>query len=137
MELISGTELVRIGVALEHAIINAMYRGNLELGPSVTPTHRAIVYDDATTDLIETRKKTAPYKDRRVRVDATVSKEEIRIIVQDDGNGFDTSEVPSAGDPKLLDTKSGQGLVLMASFTDELIFNVSGNEVTLVKRCGF
>jgi CheY-like chemotaxis protein len=137
MELISGTGLVRIGVALEHAIVNAMYRGNLELGPSVTPAHRAIVYDDATTDLIETRKKTAPYKDRRVHVDASVSKEEIRIVVRDDGNGFDTSQVPSAGDPKLLDTESGQGLVLMASFTDELIFNVSGNEVTLVKRCGF
>lgn len=135
MELISGTELVRIGVALEHAIVNAMYRGNLELGPSETPPHRAIVYDDATNGEIEARKKAKPYKDRRVHVDASVSKEEIRIIVRDDGNGFDTSDLPTPGDPKLLDSESGQGLVLMGSFTDELIFNDKGNEVTLIKRC--
>jgi CheY-like chemotaxis protein len=135
MDVVSGTELVRIGVALEHAIVNAMYRGNLDLGPSETPPHRAIVYDDATNEEVESRKKTDPYKDRRVYVEATVSKQEIRIVVRDDGNGFDTSKVPSAGDPKLLDSESGQGLVLMASFTDELIFNAKGNEVTLVKRC--
>jgi len=135
MKLISGSDLVRIGVAVEHALVNAMYRGNLELGPSVTPAHRAIVYDDATTDLIEQRKTTQPYKDRRVHVDAVLSKEEIRILIRDDGNGFDTSKVPASGDSKVLDTESGRGLVLMASFTDELLFNAGGNEVTLVKRC--
>ncbi len=35
----------------------------------------------------------------------------------------------------MLDSESGRGLVLMASFTDELIFNETGNEVTLVKKC--
>jgi len=135
MEVVSGNELVRIGVALEHAIVNAMYRGNLELGPDDTPPHRAIVYDDATNDMIEARKKSAPYSDRHVHVEATVSKEEIRILVRDDGKGFDTSELPTPGDPKLLDTQSGQGLVLMASFTDELVFNDAGNEVTLIKHC--
>ncbi len=135
MDLISGTELVRVGVALEHALVNAIYRGNLELGPSVTPPHRAIVYDDATTDLIEKRKTTEPYCNRKVRVDASASKEEIRIVVRDQGKGFNTSEVPGAGDPKVLDTESGRGLVLMASFTDELLFNDAGNEVTMVKRC--
>jgi CheY-like chemotaxis protein len=135
MELIGGTELVRMGVALEHALVNAMYRGNLEVGPSVTPPHRAIVYDDATTDLIEKRKSTAPYKDRIVHVDASASKEEIRILVRDEGKGFNTADLPGPGDPKVLDTESGRGLVLMVSFTDELIFNDTGNEVTLVKRC--
>ncbi len=135
MELMSGTELVRMGVAVEHALLNAMYRGNLELGPSVTPTHRALVYDGATTDLIEKRKTSDPYQTRRVFVDATASKQEIRIVIRDQGRGFDTSAVPKAEDPKVIDTESGQGLVLMASFTDELIFNDIGNEVTLVKRC--
>ncbi len=126
---------MRVGVALEHALVNAMYRGNLELGPSLTPAHRAIVYDDATSDLIEKRKSTEPYKNRRVYVEASASKEEIRIIVRDEGNGFDTSKVPAHGDAKVLDTEAGQGLVLMSSFTDEMIFNNPGNEVTLVKRC--
>jgi len=135
MDLISGSDLVRVGVAVEHALVNAMYRGNLELGPSLTPPHRAIVYDDATSDLIEKRKTSEPYKDRRVYVEASASKDEIRIIVRDEGNGFDTSKVPARGDAKILDTEAGQGLILMSSFTDEMIFNVTGNEVTLVKRC--
>lgn len=135
MELISGIELTRMGVALEHALVNAMYRGNLALGPSVTPPHRAIVYDDATTNLIESRKISEPYKDRLVHVEASASKDEIRILIRDQGKGFNTSEIPVGGDPKLLDTESGRGLVLMASFTDELIFNEKGNEVTLVKKC--
>ncbi len=78
MDLISGIELTRMGVAMEHALVNAMYRGNLALGPSVTPAHRAIVYDDATTNLIENRKNSEPYKDRVVHVEATAGKEEIR-----------------------------------------------------------
>ncbi|QDT03432.1 hypothetical protein K227x_18150 [Rubripirellula lacrimiformis] len=135
MELLNGSTLVRVGVALEHALLNAMYRGNLQLGPSVTPAHRAIIYDDVTTDLIEKRKQSEPYKDRRVHVEATASKDEIRILVRDEGRGFDTSKLPGREDVQVVDTESGRGLVLMRSFTDELIFNEAGNEVTMIKYC--
>lgn len=134
MQLLSARDLVRVGVAVEHAIINAMYRGNLALGRSVTPPHRAIVYDGATTPLIETRKAEAPYKDRHVHIEATASKEEIRVTVRDEGKGFDIAKVPAPDQTQALDTETGQGLVLMQAFTDELIFNETGNEVTLVKR---
>ena len=134
MDLLTSADLTRVGVAIEHALVNAMYRGNLELGPSVTPAHRALVYDDATTDLIERRKQSDPYQKRKVHVTATISKEEIRIEIRDQGKGFDITQVPGPGDPKVLDTESGRGLVLMASFTDELIFNEKGTAVTLVKK---
>lgn len=135
MQLLSARELVRVGIAVEHAIINAMYRGNLALGPSVTPPHRAIVYDGATTPLIEKRKTDPAYKDRRVHVEATAGKDEIRVLVRDQGKGFDTSKVPDADQTQTLDNENGRGLVLMRSFMDELTFNASGNEVTMVKRC--
>lgn len=135
MELMGGTGLVRLGVAIEHAVINAMYRGNLELGPSVTPPHRALVYDGATTDLIERRKSQSPYKDRLVHVEATACKQEVRVLVRDGGKGFNIEKVPDASSPDALDSETGRGLVLMKSFTDELSFNERGNEVTLVKKC--
>jgi CheY-like chemotaxis protein len=134
MDLVNSAELTRIGVAIEHALVNAVYRGNLELGPSVTPAHRALVYDDATTDLIERRKQSDPYQNRRVHVEATASKEEVRVLIRDQGKGFDTTQVPGPDDPKVLNTESGRGLVLMASFMDELVFNESGTEVTMVKN---
>lgn len=135
MELISGAEMNRLGVAIEHALINAMYRGNLQLGPSVTPAHHAIIYDDATSDLIERRKQEAPYQDRQVFVQATASKDEIRIVIRDEGSGFDTSKVPQKVDGDLFAAESGKGLVLMKSFADELSFNDVGNEVTMIKKC--
>lgn len=136
MELLGGSDMVRLGVAIEHALLNAMYRGNLELGPDQTPAHRAIVYDDTTNELIEERKSQAPYCDRTVHVEAMASENEIRILIRDSGNGFDTASMLDAACHDDLDSESGRGLVLMKSFADELIFNNGGNEVTLVKRCG-
>lgn len=135
MDLISGAEMNRLGVAIEHALINAMYRGNLQLGPSVTPAHHAIIYDDATSDLIERRKQESPYKDRQIFVEASASKKEIKIVIRDEGKGFDTSKVPDKVDGDLFAAESGKGLVLMKSFADELIFNEAGNEVTMIKKC--
>ena len=136
MELIGGAEMNRLGVAIEHAVMNAMYRGNLQLGPSVTPPHHAIIYDDATTDLIERRKNEEPYKDRKIYVTAIASVDEIRVVIRDEGNGFDTSKIPESVPDDVFAAESGKGLTLMKSFADELSFNEAGNEVTMVKKCG-
>ncbi|MEM6471616.1 MAG: response regulator [Planctomycetota bacterium] len=135
MDLIGGAEMNRLGVAIEHALVNAMYRGNLQLGPSVTPPHHAIIYNDATSDLIERRKAEEPYANRKVFVSAIASREEIRITIRDEGNGFDTAKVSEISPAEVFSAESGKGLVLMKSFADELSFSASGNEVTMVKRC--
>ncbi len=135
MKLLGGMELVRLGVAVEHAVYNGMFRGNLELRRDETPCPRAAIYDQATNAVVEARKKESPYKDRTVHVEAIASEHAIRIVVRDQGPGFDTSRIPEAGDPAILDSEQGQGLVLMTSFVDQLLFNEKGNEVTLIKRC--
>jgi len=134
MRLLPASERVRLGTALQHALVNAMYRGNLGLGPSVTPGHYAIVHRNATTDLIEKRKQAEPYKDRRTHVIATASKSELRITVIDGGNGFNVENFFDAQTHVRFDKEAGHGLVLMERLTDELEFNLSGNEVTLVKK---
>ncbi len=135
MGVLGGTDLVRLGVAIEQALLNAMFRGNLELAREQTPGDNALIYQDATSDLIESRKTAVPYKDRKVHVSAAVSAAEVRVVVRDDGNGFDASNLPRATDPDVFDSESNRGLVLMDAFADELIFNDRGNEVTIVKRC--
>ncbi len=134
MNVIGGMELVRLGVATEHAVINAMYRGNLELTRDQTPPDHASIHEGATTVDIEERLGMAPYKDRRVTVEATALLDEVRIVVRDQGKGFDTSNLPQAGNPDLLESQGGRGLVLMTSFVDCVEFNEIGNEVTLIKR---
>lgn len=134
MNTLGGVQLVRLGVAIEHAVLNAMYRGNLELGRDQTPSDQAIIYDDATSEEIQERLATSPYRDRKVYVEVTATLEDVRVTVRDEGNGFDTSIVPCPKKPDVLESEGGRGLVMMSSFVDELQFNDKGNEVTLVKR---
>jgi len=131
---LGGMQLVRLGVAIEHAVVNAMYRGNLELSREQTPSDREIIYDDATNDLITERQSSSPYQDRKVTFEAIVTEQEVRIIVRDQGPGFDTSMVPTPGHGERLDREQGRGLMMMSSFVDELRFNEQGNEVTMIKR---
>ncbi len=134
METLGGVQLVRLGVAIEHAVLNAMFHGNLELSREQMPSDQAIVYDDATSEEIQERLATSPYRDRLVIVEVIATDTEVRVTVRDEGKGFDTSIVPGAENPDVLESEGGRGLVMMSSFVDELKFNDAGNEVTLIKR---
>ncbi len=136
MQLLPGMELVRYGSAVEHAIANAMFRGNLELSRQETPSVRGAIYNDETSSAIQQRLTQPPYRDRVVHVLAQTDERSVCVCVTDEGPGFDPSAFPGVDDPESLDESSGRGLVLMRSFTDELTFNDRGNEVTLIKTFG-
>ncbi|MEM6776516.1 MAG: response regulator [Planctomycetota bacterium] len=142
MELLSSVDAVRLGVAIEHSVANAMCHGNLELDATDCPSHCELVRDGVRGDLLSQRLIEEPYRSRRVHVRAQATMSEIRVDVTDEGSGFDTSIVPKEGqfEPQRLladeDFPQGSGLVLMSSFVDELTFNDVGNSVTLVKRVG-
>jgi len=141
MELLPSIDMVRLGIAVEHAVGNAMLHGNLGLTAVEFPSHHDVAREGKTSPAMQQRLQQSPYRDRTVRVEAIAAIEEIRITITDQGNGFDTSIVPEKGrlDPMTMsedaDAPRGQGLILMASFVDELVYNDKGNEVTLVKRC--
>lgn len=142
MELLPSVEMVRMGVAVEHAIANAMFRGNLELTSDQCPSHHEMAHEAVLNDAMRERLSQTPYKDRTVEVEASATTDQICVRVKDAGKGFDTSTVPQPGkmDAQTIFNNGaktqGKGLVLMANFVDELNFNEQGNEVTLIKRCG-
>lgn len=122
-------ERLRIGVALEEALLNAYYHGNLEVSSALRETDHMAYYE-----LARQRAAEEPYCNRRIYVEARLSPTEALCIVRDSGPGFDPSEVPDATDPANLERPCGRGLLLMRTFMDEVRFNDMGNEVTLVKR---
>ncbi len=63
-------ELMRLGVALHEAILNAIHHGNLELDSEL----RQDGDEKAYRDLAAVRGRQPPYRDRRVRVTATLSR---------------------------------------------------------------
>ena len=119
----------QIGIALEEAIRNAVYHGNLEVSSELREDG-----ESAYEALAEERRTQAPYRDRRAYVSEKVSPSEATYIVRDEGPGFDPGALPDPTDPCNLDRVSGRGILLMRTFMDELSFNETGNEVTMVKR---
>jgi anti-sigma regulatory factor (Ser/Thr protein kinase) len=120
---------MRIGVALQEALVNAMVHGNLEINSDV----RA---DSSSRYLLlaQTRRHEPPYRDRRVHVLTHETQSFAAYIIRDAGPGFDPDAVPDCTDPANLDRPCGRGLLLIRSFMDEVRFNDKGNELTMVVR---
>ena len=129
MGLCDSTERIRLGVALEEALINAVYHGNLEV-PS--PQHEQS--HGHHRKLVEQRLREAPYRGRRVYVEVRLSRHEGVFSVRDEGPGFDATRLPDPSESAIFERVSGRGLLLIRTFMDEVVFNDLGNEVTLVKR---
>lgn len=136
MQLLDRTELVRVAMAVEEALSNAIYHGNLELTSEELASVGYDLADPEADTIIDTRMKSSPYKDREVSVGAQFSRTQIRIEVEDQGPGFDHAGSRSPEDVIADGTLSGRGLAKMRLFCDEVTFNERGNVVTLVKNCG-
>ncbi len=125
-------ESIRVNMALEEAMLNAIYHGNLEVSSKLrNDPERG---DEPYRELIEQRRKLSPYKERRVTVRASISKDEARFVVTDQGPGFDPGSLPDPTDPDNIELASGRGLLLIRTFMDEVTHNARGNEITMVKK---
>jgi CheY-like chemotaxis protein len=127
--LCDAAEQIRVGVALEEALVNALYHGNLEVSSELYEADYK-----AYRQLVEERFKQAPYRDRRIFVEASISRSQARFTVRDEGPGFNPSSLPDPTDPVNLEKSRGRGVLLMRTFMDEVTFNELGNEVTMTKR---
>jgi CheY-like chemotaxis protein/anti-sigma regulatory factor (Ser/Thr protein kinase) len=128
MGLCEEAERTRIGVALEEALVNALYHGNLGVSSDLRGED-----DQAYFQLITSRSKEPPYCDRHIYVHAELTRQEAVFLVRDEGAGFDPSSLPDPNDPSTLERAHGRGVLLMRAFMDSVTYNETGNEVRLVK----
>ena len=124
-------DLIRVGVALEEALANALYHGNLEISSTLKEQD-----DRAFYNLAKERREVAPYRDRRIYVAAKRGTDEITVVIRDEGPGFDPSTLPDPTDPENLERAHGRGLLLIRTFMDGVSHNARGNEITMQKRRG-
>lgn len=129
MNLCDEIGKIRVSVALQEALINAIYHGNLEVSSSLREQD-----DKAYQNLIEERRKQKPYRSRRVEIIARESPAEVTYIIRDEGPGFDPSRLPDPTDPSNLERVTGRGLLLIRTFMDQVQHNDKGNQLTMVKR---
>jgi len=134
MRLCDETGRIRVGVALEEALLNALYHGNLELSTEELRDASSGLLQPEGDDIVAERRQKAPYKDRRLHVRAKITHERAEYTIRDEGPGFAAASIPDPSDPASLERESGRGLILMRTFMNEVRFNEQGNEVTLIKE---
>ena len=129
MQLCDQTERIRIGVALEEALLNAILHGNLEASSELRQQDEQRYYR-----LADERSRQAPYRERKVLFTFRLIRTEAAFSVQDEGPGFDWATLADPADPANLDRVGGRGLLLIRTFMDEVHFNEKGNRISMVKR---
>jgi CheY-like chemotaxis protein/anti-sigma regulatory factor (Ser/Thr protein kinase) len=127
--LCNETAMTRVCIALEEALLNAIFHGNLELSSDLRQDGEEAYYR-----LVEERRGIAPFRDRQVFCTARLSRAEVSVTIRDEGRGFDPSTLPDPTDPANLGRVGGRGLLLIRTFMDSVTHNQAGNEITLVKR---
>jgi DNA-binding NarL/FixJ family response regulator len=129
MDLWDETGLIQVSVALQEAVTNAVFHGNLE----VDSEHRQI--DERIFDrLAEERRHLEPYRSRKVRIHVQLDRDVARFSVCDDGPGFDTSALNRPVADADLSRIGGRGLLLIRAFMDDVSFNSYGNQIVMIKN---
>lgn len=132
LRLCERSECLRLGVAVEEALLNAYYHGNLEISSQLREEDHRLYQETALK-----RSGESPYRDRRIFISVKVTPTQAIYSIRDEGAGFDPSILPDPTDPTNLDRPCGRGMLLMRTFMDNVIYNDKGNEVTLFKEREF
>ena len=129
MKLCEPKGRLRLGIALEEALLNGMHHGNLELSSALRQDG-----GDAYQRLGAERRRTAPFAARRLHVHVKMDSAAAVFVIRDEGPGFDVAALPDPTDPENMLKASGRGLLLIRTFMDEATHNATGNEIRLVRR---
>jgi serine/threonine-protein kinase RsbW len=96
-------EIIRINLAVEEALVNAIRHGN-QMDP-----------------------------DKLVHIAYTATAERFDVRIADEGPGFDPEDTPDPTYTHILTRPSGRGLLLMRGFMTEVQYHGRGNVVTMAK----
>jgi len=129
MALCNANARTRVGVALQEALTNAVYHGNLEVSSDLRQDDEKVYFE-----LAEQRRHLPPYRGRRVYVHARFERDTATYTIRDEGPGFDTTALDRPIELEDLMRVGGRGMLLIRTFMDEVSHNPTGNQITLVKR---
>ncbi|MFM9964911.1 MAG: response regulator [Planctomycetaceae bacterium] len=122
-------QVLRIGMALEEALVNACLHGNLELDSELREAD-----ENLFQQLSRQRVTQMPYAARRIFVDAQLTPTLFQCVIRDEGKGFDPTQLPDPFSEDALGRTTGRGLTLIRSFMDEVQFSDRGNEILMIKH---
>jgi CheY-like chemotaxis protein len=134
MGICDANEKTHVAIALEEALLNALFHGNLEIPADVCQQVSSEQCQRKISAYMEERRAQSPYRERRIYVEADVSRQAARFVIRDEGPGFSPPRDIQPHQPICLDKGKGRGIVLISKFMDEVSYNDKGNEITMVKK---
>jgi len=129
LHLCDATVMTRVCVALDEALSNAIFHGNLNVSSDLRESGLAAYFA-----LAQDRRGMDPYRQRKVHVSASLTHKQAGFVIRDEGSGFDPTSIADPTDAANLEKISGRGLLLIRTFMDEVRHNAKGNEITMIKR---
>jgi CheY-like chemotaxis protein len=128
MSPLDRIDCLRIAIAADQALRNALYRGNLEIDTAHKIPSAAVTGSDELPLFVQERFEQEPYKSRKIDVVIEIRPSRFAMKIRDEGPGFDTSLVGGWDDPTM------RGFNLINAFMDSVNYNDKGNEIKLVYR---
>ena len=71
-------------------------------------------------------------KNKKVRLGLKQNKKSVRFVVEDEGIGFDYTNLPDPTNPKNIDKVKGRGIFLIKSLSDKTTFKNGGRVVEML-----
>ena len=127
VRLVDEVDRLRVGIAVEEALLNALYHGNLEVSSDLKENDPNLFEETARQ-----RCQEEPYLHRRLFIDVRLSRDEAHYVIRDEGPGFDPAKLADPCDLENLEKPSGRGRSWMRSAsTTEAIKSRSSNVARL------
>jgi anti-sigma regulatory factor (Ser/Thr protein kinase) len=118
---------MRVSLALQEGLSNALYHGNLELSSSLMSDSTDPFYQ-----LAEHRRLIAPYANRIIQLIARHDDNMVQYVIEDQGPGFDFSRLPDPTAEENIERFNGRGLFLIRNVMDEVTFHGLGNRIHMI-----
>ncbi|MFC1479263.1 ATP-binding protein [Planctomycetota bacterium] len=91
-----------------------------------------LVLDEAMVNAVIHGNRSDP--DKTVTVQVYTDRNELTICVDDEGEGFQNSEVPSSEDDDALSREHGRGVELIHHYMDKVVYYSGGSVCIMTKR---
>ncbi len=129
IRLLGEADILRVGTAVYEGLVNAIEHGNLEI-KSAERDKPSGVY----RRMVEERASDPVFRRRHIYLTTALTRTEATFTIRDEGPGFDPSSLPDPTAPENVGKVNGRGMFLIRTFMDEVRFNETGNELTMIKR---
>jgi CheY-like chemotaxis protein len=130
--IIPGHHKFYTQLAIDEAISNAILHGNLRIKDLEAEDKR----NRTREELYRERFSQPEFGNKKVHIEAVLNPSMMEVVVTDEGDGFNYSELPDPTDSENVFRYHGRGIFVIRNTMDQVRFNEKGNSITLVKHKG-